>query len=79
MLQGNESNIQVLLGHYAHSLGYFHESALHFIQASKVNGVSVSPEMIFVCFSAFQCLNSYESGGKPHNPDGHLSLEVALK
>lgn len=36
MLQGNESNIQVLLGHYAHSLGYFHESALHFIQASKL-------------------------------------------
>ncbi|KAG0591394.1 hypothetical protein M758_1G168900 [Ceratodon purpureus] len=36
MLQGSESNIQLLLGHYAHSMGCFRESALHFMQASKV-------------------------------------------
>lgn len=35
MLQGSEINIQLLLGHYAHSLGCFNESALHFLQASK--------------------------------------------
>lgn len=35
MLQGSEINIQLLLGHYAHSLGCFHESALHFMLASK--------------------------------------------
>ena len=39
MLEGSESNIQLLLGHYAHSVGRFHESALHFMQASKVSGV----------------------------------------
>lgn len=36
MLQGCESNIQLLLGHYAQSLGCFRESAHHFMQASKM-------------------------------------------
>jgi hypothetical protein len=51
MLQGSESNIQLLLGHYAHSMGCFRESALHFMQASKVNLVLAFLEVSFGTFS----------------------------
>lgn len=53
MLQGSEINIQLLLGHYAHSLGCFHEAALHFMQASKVNRVLASLKISFGTFSEY--------------------------
>lgn len=53
MLEGSEINIQLLLGHYAHSLGCFHESALHFMQASKVNRVLASLKIPFGTFSEY--------------------------
>ncbi len=36
MLQGSQSNVQLLLGHYSHSVGCFHEAALHFLEGAKV-------------------------------------------
>ncbi|XP_024528762.1 sister chromatid cohesion protein SCC4 [Selaginella moellendorffii] len=36
ILQGCESSIHMLLGHYAHSVGCFQEGALHFIEAAKL-------------------------------------------
>ncbi|MCO5550423.1 hypothetical protein L7F22_003909 [Adiantum nelumboides] len=36
ILQGCETTIQMLLGHYAHSLGCFNEAALHFQEAARL-------------------------------------------
>jgi MAternally-affected-uncoordination protein len=36
MLQGSQSNVQLLLGHYSHSVGCFHEAALHFLEGAKL-------------------------------------------
>lgn len=36
ILQGCENTIQMILGQYAHSLGFFNEFALHFIEATKL-------------------------------------------
>jgi MAternally-affected-uncoordination protein len=36
ILQGCETTIQTLLGHYAHSVGCFNEAAMHFLEAAKV-------------------------------------------
>ncbi|XP_073388793.1 uncharacterized protein [Physcomitrium patens] len=40
MLQGNESSIQVIQVHYVHSLGYFHELTLQFVQVDTVRGLA---------------------------------------
>ncbi|CAM6094394.1 unnamed protein product [Calypogeia fissa] len=36
MLQSCESNIHMLVGHYAQSMGSFHEATIHFVEASKL-------------------------------------------
>lgn len=36
ILQGCETTIQMLLGHYAHSVGCFNEAALHFQEAARL-------------------------------------------
>ncbi|KAI5077473.1 hypothetical protein GOP47_0007297 [Adiantum capillus-veneris] len=36
ILQGCETTIQMLLGHYAHSLGCFNEASLHFQEAARL-------------------------------------------
>lgn len=61
MLEGSESNIQLLLGHYAHSMGCFHESALHFMQASKVYGDLTSLEILHDTYLS-DCLEFREPG-----------------
>lgn len=53
MLQASEVNVQLLLGHYAHSLGCFQESALHFMQASRVNPALASLETSFSSFPEY--------------------------
>lgn len=51
MLQGNESSIQVIQVHYVHSLGYFHELTLQFVQGewcSRIPRHDISLHLLMV-------------------------------
>lgn len=40
ILQDCESTVEILRGHYAHSVGCYSEASYHFLEASKVKSIS---------------------------------------
>ncbi|WOL14418.1 hypothetical protein Cni_G23198 [Canna indica] len=65
ILQGCESTIEMLRGHYAHSVGCFHEAAFHFVEATKLTE-SKSVQSMCQVYAAvsYICIGDAESSTK---------------
>lgn len=65
ILQACESTIEMLRGHYAHSVGCFSEAAFHFIEAAKLTG-SKSVKAMCQIYAAvsYICIGDAESSSQ---------------